>query len=246
MPTRFNRVLKMEKKFSPRLLCTFMLAILVISACASVPTGQRIDSIPMYGQPEIARPDFLLKLDQQFIREVVAGIGTRENASEMWWAQAEKFMAQENLDLAMRRYNQSWLLNPNNFKAYWGFGRVLLERGETDLAIVQLEKAIALCTDDFQRPALLTDTGSAYLAKANNFVGEEKREFFRKADSLFEQALKIDPGYGNAYKRWAISLHRQEKYSEAWIKVAEARKQPDLTISPKFLKALESIMPEPK
>ena len=200
----------------------------------------------MYGQPDIVRPEFLLQLDEQFIREAVASFGTRERASDIWWAQAEEFMTQDNLDFAMRRYNQSWLLNKNDFKPYWGFARVLLERGEVESAFVQLEKAMSLCADDFQRPALLTDAGSAYSRKASGSALKDKDFLFRKADSLFEQAVKLDSSYGNAYKRWAISLYRQEKYSEAWTKVAEARKRPNTSIPPAFLKSLESKMPEPK
>ena len=200
----------------------------------------------MYGQPDIVRPEFLLQLDEQFIREAVAGFGTREKASDIWWAQAEKFMAQDDLDFAMRRYNQSWLLNKNNFKPYWGFARVLLERGEVEPAFVQLDKAMSLCTDDFQRPALLTDIGSAYSRKASSSALKDRDALFRKADALFEQAVKLDPNYGNAYKLWAISLYRQEKYSGAWIKVAEARKRPNPSIPPAFLKSLESKMLEPK
>ena len=108
------------------------------ASCATAPTGSRIDNIPMYGQPKTVRPESLRQLDDQFIREAVAGIGTRDKASDIWWAQAEEFMAQNNLEFAMRRYNQSWLLNPNNFKAYWGFARVLLERGEIDPALILL------------------------------------------------------------------------------------------------------------
>jgi hypothetical protein len=65
----------------------------------------------MYGQPEIPRPDFLKKADEVFIKQAVAGLGSREKASEAWWLEGEKYMAQGNLDFAMRRYNQSWLLN---------------------------------------------------------------------------------------------------------------------------------------
>lgn len=221
-------------------------AALLISGCASTPTGSRIDNVPMYGQPEIVRPDFLQQADEQFIREAVAGFGTREKASDIWWAQAEEFMAQNNLDFAMRRYNQSWLLNQNNFKAYWGFARVLLERGAIEPALVHLEKAMTLCADNFQRPALLTDAGSAYSNKANRLVLKDRDDLFRKADSLFEQAVKIDSSYGNAYKRWTISLYHQEKYGEAWIKIAEAKMRPDANIPPAFLRALESKMPGPK
>ena len=200
----------------------------------------------MYGQPDIVRPEILRQADDQFIKEAVAGFGTRERASDIWWKQAEEFMSQNNLDFAMRRYNQSWLLNQNNFKPYWGFARVLLERGEVGPAFVHLEKAMSLCADDYQRPALLTDVGSAYSTNANRSVLKDRDDLFRKANSLFEQAVKIDPNYGNAYKRWAISLYRQEKYVEAWTKVAEARKRPDVSIPAAFIKSLESKMPEPK
>ncbi|MCU7796308.1 MAG: hypothetical protein KZQ75_04160 [Candidatus Thiodiazotropha sp. (ex Myrtea spinifera)] len=94
------------------------LAIVVsITGCVST-GGTRIDNIPMYGQPEIERPAHLLKADEDFVNSVESGFGTREEASKTWWAQGEKFMSQGNLDFAMRRYNQSWLLNPNNYQPY--------------------------------------------------------------------------------------------------------------------------------
>ena len=102
-----------------------------------------------------------------------------------------------------------------------------------------------LCADNFQRPALLSDAGSAYSNKANRLVLKDRDDLFQKADSFFEQAVKIDSSYGNAYKRWAISLYHQEKYSEAWMKIAEARRRPDANIPPAFLRALQSKMPEP-
>jgi hypothetical protein len=46
--------------------------------------ANRIDNIPMYGQPEIPRPDFLKKADEDFIKQAVAGLGSREKASEAW------------------------------------------------------------------------------------------------------------------------------------------------------------------
>jgi tetratricopeptide (TPR) repeat protein len=223
-----------------------LLLVAMLSGCVHAPSALRIDNFPMYGQPEIIRSESMLKLDEQFIQDAIAGIGTREAASDTWWAQAEVFMARGNLDFAMRRYNQSWLLNKQSFKPYWGFARVLLERGEVVSAIAQLEKAISLCTDDFQRPALLADAGSAYSIQAFSAAVKDRALLYGKADAMFEQAVKLDPSYGNAYKQWALSLYRQENYREAWLKVAEARKRRDTTISPVFLKSLENKMPEPK
>lgn len=112
----------------PRLLwllgCTgIVMSLIAVSGCATGPTEQRIDNIPMYGQPEIPRPDFLKKADEDFIKQATSAIGSREAASKAWYAEAERFMSQGNLDFAMRRYNQSWLLDPNNYQPYWGFAR---------------------------------------------------------------------------------------------------------------------------
>ena len=96
-----------------------------MNGCASPTGGQRIDNIPMYGQPEITRPDFLKKADEDFIAKASGGFGgDRKAASDAWIAQADKYMREENLDYAMRRYNQAWLLNPDSYKPYWGFARV--------------------------------------------------------------------------------------------------------------------------
>jgi len=90
-----------------------LLELIVLSGCVSG-GGTRIDNFPMYGQPGIERPEFLKKADAEFIEKAVSGIGSREDASEVWWHEADRYMNEGNLDYAMRRYNQSWLLNPNN------------------------------------------------------------------------------------------------------------------------------------
>jgi len=108
--------------------------LVLLAACAGPRplTGtDRIDNVPMYGQPQIPRPETHRKADEEFISQAAAKFGGREQASKVWAAQAERFMAQGNHDFAMRRYNQSWLLNPNHYAPYWGFGRVMLERDNT-------------------------------------------------------------------------------------------------------------------
>ena len=80
--------------------------------------ANRIDDVPMYGQPDTERPASLKELDEKFIAEAVAGAGSREAASDTWWRQAEEFFAQRNFDLAMRRYNQARLLNSKSFRPH--------------------------------------------------------------------------------------------------------------------------------
>jgi tetratricopeptide (TPR) repeat protein len=214
---------------------------MLVTACAS-PGGVRIDNIPMYGQPEAARPPALKQADEDFIKEVASKIPDRKEASKIWWVQAEKFMVQGNIDLAMRRYNQSWLLDPDNYQPYWGFARVSLEQGKTAAAIEFLSKAKGLINDPSQEVALLADTGTAYTVLAE--IGTEKDRYFSLANENFVASTELDPMYANSWRRWALSLFEQGKYSEAWVKVKRARKLNARPFPESFITALSQKQSE--
>tara|TARA_B100000768_G_C11266271_1_gene371237 strand:- start:311 stop:964 length:654 start_codon:yes stop_codon:yes gene_type:complete len=216
---------------------------MLVTACAS-PGGVRIDSIPMYGQPEVQRHPVLQQADEDFIKEVTGTIPDKKEASKVWWAQAEKFMAQGNIDLAMRRYNQSWLLDPDNYQPYWGFARVSLEQGETAEAMKFLSKAKGLINDLFQEVALLADTGTAYTVLAESATDSEKDRYFILANENFSASTELDPKYANSWRRWAFSLFEQGKYSEAWVKVRQARELNARPFPESFIAALSQELPE--
>src|SRR5688572_21838395 len=169
-----------------------VLSGVIAGSCGSVAAQeQRIDNVPMYGQPAIARPEHLKKADEDFIKEAVAGLGTREVASKAWHAQGEEYMQKRNLDFAMRRYNQSWLLNPNNYQPYWGFGRVMLESGKFEEAIQHLEKARELVDDPHQKTAVLVDLGTAYSVRAETVAKSNTSEgarLFALANQTYTEA----------------------------------------------------------
>src|SRR5437773_459917 len=147
------------------IMCCAIAVCSFLASCA--PPEQRIDNIPMYGQPAIPRPELLKKADEDFIKNATAGSGSREAASKASFSEGEKFMNKGNLDYAMRRFNQSWLLNPNNYQPYWGFGRVMVAQGKFDEAIEYFEKAKQLIDDQYQKAGLLSDTAVAYSWKAS-------------------------------------------------------------------------------
>lgn len=229
------------------LLVFSALSLIALSGYVSA-EEQRIDNIPMYGQPAIPRPDLLKKADEDFIKQASEGLGGREAASKAWYAQAEKFIANGDLDLAMRRYNQSWLLNPNNYQPYWGFGRAMLQSGEIDEAIQYLEKSKELVDDQFQKVALLTDLGSAYSTKAGQISStqnQDKERLFSLANQNFSESTTLDSTYGNSWRRWAMSLYEQGNYAGAWEKVKRAKTQNARPFPPAFLRALNQALSEP-
>ncbi|WP_132920900.1 tetratricopeptide repeat protein [Sulfurirhabdus autotrophica] len=238
----------MSHRIAQSLLAFTALGLMALSGCASAPAEKRIDNIPMYGQPAIPRPDFLKQADEDFIKQASEGFGNREAASKAWFAQAEQFVAKDDLDFAMRRYNQSWLLNPNNYQPYWGFGRVMLQRGKFEEAIQYLEKSKQLADDPFQKTALLSDLGSAYSAQAESTPMEkvqDRARLFSLANQNFSESTALDPTYGNSWRRWAMSSYEQGNYAGAWEKVKKARVQNARPLPPTFLHALEQKLPEP-
>lgn len=203
----------------------------------------------MYGQPRIPRPAALQKADADFVRKVTTDFGDAKKASNLWIDQAERFIEQRNLDYAMRRYNQAWLLDSTNYRAFWGFGRVSLELSKYTETIDHLERARELCGDDYQRPALLADLGTGYSCKAKYEVGltsDERRALFDKANQCFEQSTQQDPRYSSSWKRWAMSLHRETRFADAWAKVKQARALGVADFPPEFLASLSKDMPEPE
>lgn len=232
---------------------SFFLSLAVLSAtsllgCVTT-SGTRIDNIPMYGQPEIERPEALRLADENFIKQASDGFGGREKASQTWALEGDRFMSEGNFDYAMRRYNQSWLLNPKNFQAYWGFGRVLLEWGQLDESLKYFEKANQLVDDQFQKVALLADTATAYSVKANRTSVDnrmERAKYFSLANQYYEESVRLDPSYPNSWRSWARSLYFEGRFAEAWEKVRKARSLGAPEFPPQFIKSLEEKMPAPK
>jgi len=151
-----------------------------------------INMIPMYGYPNIEKSAAQKKSDEKFIKSVVANSGTREKASKEFAGEGWRYRSKGDTANAMRRFNQSWLLNPNYYQPYWGFGALLWAQGSTDEAIIHYNKALSLIDDNGEKPRLLTDAARAYSKKGFTATNKIKRkEFFGKANSLFNTALTL-------------------------------------------------------
>jgi len=91
--------------FAHSILAPIAFISTTVTTVSAQALSTRIDNVPMYGHPEVVRSDELKVQDEIFIAEAIKGIGTREQASDAWRAQVERFLAKLNYDLAMRRYN---------------------------------------------------------------------------------------------------------------------------------------------
>lgn len=207
------------------------------------------DGLPMFGQPEIVRPENLKQRDEAFIRDATVRFGSRRAGSTALAVQGWTAARAKQFDLAMQYFNQAWLLNPKNYQVFWGFGAIMSQRGKLIEAIAHLETARELVDDPSQRVALLCDLGTVHSEYAARLPADrelERAQHFVKANSRFTESLENDPKFAMSWREWAMSLYEQDRYSEAWVKVERARELGAEPFPPEFLKKLSAKMPEPK
>lgn len=226
----------------------FLSVQILFTAPAFCADADPTDTLPMFGQPKINRSEDLKKSDEAFIRDSTLRFGTRQAGSNTLASQGWAAVRAGQDDVAMRRFNQAWLLNPKNYSVFWGFGAVLSAKGKLSEALEYLETARELVNDPKQRVALLCDLGAVHSAYAARLPADrqlERAQQFVLANNRFTESLENDPTFAQSWREWAMSLYDQERYSEAWIRVKKARELNAEPFPPEFLKKLTAKMPEP-
>jgi tetratricopeptide (TPR) repeat protein len=218
----------------------------ILLICAALPAvAQPIDQVPMYGgMDRSAYPD-LKAADETFIAGVTKEFGSREAAAKVFVSGAFRYYDEDKLDLAMRRFNQAWLLDPNNPEVYWGFGVVLHDRAKMCEGKAMIDRALS-----FKQyiTGLLPDAGniiSLCAVDSPQLSDEDRRQQYERADALFREAAEKDRNKAYVYNNWARALYHREQYAEAWRMVAKAREQGG-RVSEGLLRRLREKMPEPR
>lgn len=231
-------------------MCKFKFAVfLTLISLVDCCFAQRvpIDQVPMYGGLDRTRIPELKAGDEKFITEVTAHFGSRETAGRAWIEQGFKFYYQGNLVAAMRRFNQAWLLDPNNPDTYWGFAAVLQDQQKFCDAIPLTEMAFAKgpVQDGFLPDAAVIYAGCA--AQNASLSPDAKQSYLKRVDDLFAQAY-ASPRVRKEYTlyQWARAMYGRGDYASAWTKVAEYRKLTGKEFDQSFLQALSAKMLEPK
>jgi len=204
----------------------------------------------MYGYPDREKPEHLKKTDEEFIKGVTAKV-PREEASDYYAAKGWEFGSKGDYATAMMRFNQAWLLNPDSYKPYWGFGLVLKQQANLPEAVTHFEKALSLIdAENGKKRDLLTETAQTHMflgvmTRTNSTDKTESVGHFSRANELFSEAITLRPKHAQAYDRWADSLYWEGDYAKAWKMVNIARSLGH-DVKPEFIESLSRKMPEPK
>ena len=221
---------------------------LLLAGCASVQNDPRlrsIDQVPMYGGMDRSLVPELKKADEAFIESTSSAFGGRERASKRWVEQGFTFYNRDELEMAMRRFNQAWLLDPKNPEVYWGFGAVMHDRG---LAFGAYDMEMRAYKLGFRDAGFLADLGrvaALRTVEAKDLSPEQRTAFVAESESYYQEAIKSGEKLGYIYDSWSSAKYWVGDYMGAWekMKIARANGAP---ANARFLAMLTQKMPEPK
>jgi tetratricopeptide (TPR) repeat protein len=152
-----------------------------------------------------------------------------------------QYLVAGDLDDAMRRFNQAWLLNKKNGTALWGMAAVEASLGNYDDSLKLFAEAEKFVGSDINF--------SVDYAKAFGKAGVQLKDdtLLKFAFNRFEFNYRKAPQNTLNLQNWAMTLFGIGKYSEAWakVKLAEATPNKD-SLDPRFLAALQARMPRPQ
>ncbi len=183
------------------------LIVISISLC-----GQQIDYsswkeesknnirlLPEYGN--IPKNEGQKEADENFIKTSILQDGTREKASQHLVELGFKYLYQHDLRIAMYRFNQAWLLNPQNEDAFWGFGAVYFMFNDYASAMDQYNKGLSINPNSAN---LLTDKATIYLSIFNNNGGQSNLD---SATYIFNNSYSINSQNKNTLFKLSVCYY---------------------------------------
>lgn len=206
----FKLLMKHFRNFSGCLL----LYLFVPQAQPALPASE----IPMYGETGTTRK--LSERDKAFIESIEKAGKSRKAVAKEVMAQGWVSYGKGDLRTAIRKFNQAWLLDPENGDAYHGFALISTVR---DKAADEAEKYFRIALD---KPGVNVNAYVDY----GRFLWIVER--LDESLAQLRKALAVSPTAHNAKSNIAMVYYKKKDFSKAceWARGARDNKddlQPD-------------------
>jgi len=224
-----------------RIAQSMMVTAMALALAVGCGSGEPTNELPLYGSGEHGKHE-LTPWDRSFIATVTKAAGSREKAAESVLEMGWQAVRERDWRLAIRRFNQAWLLTPENPQVFWGLGIALGVKGDGDGAIRYLELAAAMNPNDAR---LLCDLAYAYIARAHGHRDEPSvhADSLKRAGSLLDQAQDADPDYEVIFSERAVAAFEAGDDDTAWEQVRKAMKTGGRSLDPRFIHELSARSP---
>lgn len=195
---------------------------ILLIACLSItmPVFAQDDQ-PMYGGMDRTGDKELAIQDARFIAEATNTFGTREHASIGYVDSGFEAHLKDKDKLAMQRFNEAWLLNPDNPYAYVGFGVLYKKQDQFCEAMQMFELAASKNLTD---AGFLADYALIISQCASTGNNQSRGNLFAQATSIYQQAEETpNPRVlAYVYQSWAESSLLKNDIEHARLMVDEA------------------------
>ena len=204
------------------ILSVFLLLVLFAVECGAqkpVPSNQ----LPMYGG--IEKNEAQKKADENLVAALKAQGATPEQGAERVLKLAWEAFHKKDLGLATQRFNQGWMLDPENSDSYHGFALVESERGAP---ANEVEKYFQMA---FAKSKVQINTYVDY----GRFLWKQDR--YQESLVPLQKALSIDSKAWRARLWTSLAYYKLGDYTQAceWARKAEENKD---DLEPGYLEAM--------
>lgn len=167
--------------------------------------------LPMYGGTDRNQnPEFIAQ-ENSLIVKATRTFGTREHASEGYVERAFNHYGNNEFDESMQRFNQAWLLNPNNPYTYLGFGLLLNKEKQSCEACEMFKMANE---NGLKEGGFLADYAYTYSQCALLKEENERKALFKASNNLYKIATQTSNKrlLAYVYHSWAKSYYLQKDF----------------------------------
>lgn len=190
-----------------------VLAGLLLTASLAGADPLPANQLPMFG--ERAKTPEMQNADAAFIASIQKQGLSQKDAAKQIVRSAWASWAKHDLATAMTRFNQAWLLDPENGNVYHGFELITSARGGTPRDVERYLQ-LAVSKPDFD---------SAVLVDYCRFLWTQKQ--LDRSMRQLDKALQLDPKARNARANIAFVYYLKNDFASACTWAKDAKKNGD-------------------
>ena len=194
-----------------------ILPLLLLTVCSaalpSCPEG--INLLPMYGNAQKCSEQ--IQADNEFLAASEKQFSNRDLASQHYVTEGWKLFEQRQLDSAIKRFNQAWLLDSTNAKVYWGFASVLGVKRQFRASVPLFKKCLIMNPREANAwEGLSTSYGQIF------FQTKDITFLYKSIDAL-KSCVKLTPQNARVYGQLAgaYSYFVQKDSARKYLAIAD-------------------------
>ena len=165
--------------------------------------------LPKYGNA--AKTKEQINLDNDLIQDYLKQGGTHRKASEILIRLGFNYLYKGDLKTSMFRFNQAWLLDPENENVYWGFGAIYFTFNDFQNALKQYDEGLKLNPNSSN---IITDKATVYKSK---FETNNKHDIIdlNTAIDLFLKSYSINSNNQNTLYKLSVCYFEKDDCKNA-------------------------------